>query len=96
MREKKKRENFAKPPSVSDGKQKKSNVHKTFAIKFTIYFQMPPKKEVAVEKPLLGRFKNSLKCGVVGMPNVGKVKRKKNNTKKKNLFSFPFFFFFSL
>jgi ribosome biogenesis GTPase A len=34
---------------------------------------MPPKKEVVVEKPLLGRFKNSLKCGVVGMPNVGKV-----------------------
>jgi len=33
---------------------------------------MPPKKEAVAEKPLLGRFKNSLKCGIVGMPNVGK------------------------
>ncbi len=37
-----------------------------------------------VQKPLLGRFKNSLKMGVVGMPNVGKV--------SKRLFFLPFFF----
>lgn len=33
---------------------------------------MPPKKEVAVEKVLLGRPSNNLKIGVVGLPNVGK------------------------
>ncbi|KAG1680326.1 hypothetical protein FOA52_015416 [Chlamydomonas sp. UWO 241] len=32
----------------------------------------PKKKEVEVEKPLLGRFRSNLKIGVVGMPNVGK------------------------
>ena len=34
--------------------------------------KMPPKKEVAVEKVLLGRPSNNLKIGVVGLPNVGK------------------------
>jgi obg-like ATPase 1 len=33
---------------------------------------MPPKKAVAVEKPLLGRPSNHLKMGIVGLPNVGK------------------------
>lgn len=33
---------------------------------------MAPKKEVAVEKVLLGRPSNNLKIGVVGLPNVGK------------------------
>lgn len=33
---------------------------------------MPPKKEVAAEKVLLGRPSNNLKIGVVGLPNVGK------------------------
>ncbi|KAI8819814.1 P-loop containing nucleoside triphosphate hydrolase protein [Fimicolochytrium jonesii] len=33
---------------------------------------MPPKKQVAVEKPLLGRPGNNLKMGIVGLPNVGK------------------------
>mmetsp|Transcript_13141 Transcript_13141/g.18929 ORF Transcript_13141/g.18929 Transcript_13141/m.18929 type:complete len:404 (-) Transcript_13141:648-1859(-) len=35
---------------------------------------MPPKKkdEGPKQKPLLGRFKNSLKMGIVGLPNVGK------------------------
>lgn len=34
---------------------------------------MPPKKkEEEKERPLLGRFKTSLKMGIVGLPNVGK------------------------
>ncbi|KAJ3055441.1 Obg-like ATPase [Rhizophlyctis rosea] len=33
---------------------------------------MPPKKNAAVEKPLLGRPGNNLKMGIVGLPNVGK------------------------
>eukprot|EP00271_Cylindrocystis_brebissonii_P001664 TRINITY_DN11944_c0_g2_i1.p1 TRINITY_DN11944_c0_g2~~TRINITY_DN11944_c0_g2_i1.p1 ORF type:complete len:392 (+),score=99.67 TRINITY_DN11944_c0_g2_i1:156-1331(+) len=34
---------------------------------------MPPKKkEVVVEKPVLGRFSSHLKIGIVGLPNVGK------------------------
>ncbi|RKO89194.1 P-loop containing nucleoside triphosphate hydrolase protein, partial [Blyttiomyces helicus] len=33
---------------------------------------MPPKKNVVVEKPLLGRPGNNLKMGIVGLPNVGK------------------------
>lgn len=33
---------------------------------------MPPKKDTAVEKVLLGRPSNNLKIGVVGLPNVGK------------------------
>lgn len=33
---------------------------------------MPPKKEVATEKILLGRPGNNLKMGIVGLPNVGK------------------------
>lgn len=33
---------------------------------------MPPKKkEVEGPGPLLGRFGTSLKCGIVGLPNVG-------------------------
>ena len=36
---------------------------------------MPPKKRTASESegpgPLLGRFGTSLKCGIVGLPNVG-------------------------
>ncbi|CAI8004194.1 Obg-like ATPase 1 [Geodia barretti] len=35
--------------------------------------RMPPKKkEVEGPGPLLGRFGTSLKCGIVGLPNVGK------------------------
>lgn len=35
--------------------------------------RMPPKKKGAEEGPgpLLGRFGTSLKCGIVGLPNVG-------------------------
>lgn len=34
--------------------------------------RMPPKKkEVEGPGPLLGRFGTSLKCGIVGLPNVG-------------------------
>jgi obg-like ATPase 1 len=33
---------------------------------------MPPKKQVAEQKLLLGRPGNNLKMGIVGMPNVGK------------------------
>lgn len=34
--------------------------------------KMPPKKkEEEKERPLLGRFKTSLKMGIVGLPNVG-------------------------
>lgn len=32
----------------------------------------PKKKEVPVERPVLGRFKSNLKVGIVGLPNVGK------------------------
>ena len=36
---------------------------------------MPPKKKEAEKpSPLLGRFGTSLKCGIVGLPNVGWVK----------------------
>jgi obg-like ATPase 1 len=35
---------------------------------------MPPKKEAAPEpKPLIGRVGTSLKIGIVGLPNVGKL-----------------------
>ncbi|XP_031562096.1 obg-like ATPase 1 [Actinia tenebrosa] len=35
--------------------------------------KMPPKKKDTAEKtPLMGRFGTSLKCGIVGIPNVGK------------------------
>jgi obg-like ATPase 1 len=33
---------------------------------------MPPKKEVAEKKVILGRASNTLKMGLVGLPNVGK------------------------
>ena len=34
---------------------------------------MPPKKNVVEEKPvILGRMGTNLKCGIVGLPNVGK------------------------
>ena len=35
--------------------------------------KMPPKKKAEAEGPgpLLGRFGTSLKCGIVGLPNVG-------------------------
>ncbi len=34
--------------------------------------RMPPKKKEAEAPPaLLGRFGTSLKCGIVGLPNVG-------------------------
>ena len=36
------------------------------------YIQPPKKKEVEVEKAVLGRFSSHLKIGIVGMPNVGK------------------------
>lgn len=32
----------------------------------------PKKKETVKARPVLGRFKNSLKMGIVGLPNVGK------------------------
>ena len=33
---------------------------------------MPPKKKsVEAPPPLIGRFGTSLKCGIVGIPNVG-------------------------
>ena len=36
--------------------------------------KMPPKKKEEEEAtPLLGRFGTSLKCGIVGLPNVGYV-----------------------
>jgi hypothetical protein len=31
---------------------------------------MGPKKEVVVEKPLIGRVGTNLKVGIVGLPNV--------------------------
>ena len=34
---------------------------------------MPPKKKVEEEKPvLIGRLGTNLRCGIVGLPNVGK------------------------
>ena len=35
---------------------------------------MPPKKKAEEEKPpvILGRMGTNLKCGIVGLPNVGK------------------------
>lgn len=33
---------------------------------------MPPKKQVAEEKVMWGRPGNTLKMGIVGLPNVGK------------------------
>ena len=33
---------------------------------------MPPKKEEAPKKILLGRPSNNVKMGIVGLPNVGK------------------------
>jgi obg-like ATPase 1 len=34
---------------------------------------MPPKKKEVEEKPvILGRMGTNLKCGIVGLPNVGK------------------------
>ncbi|CAH3019812.1 unnamed protein product [Porites evermanni] len=42
-----------------------------FSRSFT--FKMPPKKkEEEKPTPLMGRFGTSLKCGIVGLPNVGK------------------------
>ena len=41
-----------------------------FSISFS--FKMPPKKkEEEKPTPLMGRFGTSLKCGIVGLPNVG-------------------------
>ena len=38
----------------------------------SISFKMPPKKkEEEKPTPLMGRFGTSLKCGIVGLPNVG-------------------------
>ena len=38
-----------------------------------LFFQMPPKKKVEEEKPvLIGRLGTNLRCGIVGLPNVGK------------------------
>jgi obg-like ATPase 1 len=34
---------------------------------------MPPKKVEPEMKPLIGRIGTSLKIGIVGVPNVGKV-----------------------
>jgi hypothetical protein len=33
--------------------------------------KMPPKKKEEEKTPLMGRFGTSLKCGIVGIPNVG-------------------------
>ena len=41
-----------------------------FSVSFS--FKMPPKKkEEEKPTPLMGRFGTSLKCGIVGLPNVG-------------------------
>ena len=35
--------------------------------------KMPPKKKVEEEKPIIvGRLGTNLRCGIVGLPNVGK------------------------
>lgn len=35
--------------------------------------KMPPKKKVEEEKPVIvGRLGTNLRCGIVGLPNVGK------------------------
>lgn len=41
---------------------------------------MPPKKvDVPEIKPLIGRVGTNLKIGIVGVPNVGKVRNKFNS-----------------
>ena len=56
-----------------------SNRHKGWALNRALSLEraarrMPPKKkEVEGPGPLLGRFGTSLKCGIVGLPNVGLV-----------------------
>ena len=35
--------------------------------------RMPPKKKDTKAPPLIGRFGTALKCGIVGLPNVGYV-----------------------
>lgn len=38
----------------------------------SLRLEMPPKKkEEEKPTPLMGRFGTSLKCGIVGLPNVG-------------------------
>ncbi|TPX47112.1 threonine---tRNA ligase [Synchytrium endobioticum] len=50
-----------------------SSTHRFFAsIKKTKKQNMPPKKQAAPERVLLGRPSNNLKLGIVGLPNVGK------------------------
>ena len=55
-----------------------SNFHSSVAVESSKAKQssrMPPKKRNASESegagPLMGRFGTSLKCGIVGLPNVG-------------------------
>ena len=45
-----------------------------YGLTVRLSFQMPPKKkDVAEEKPvLIGRLGTNLRCGIVGLPNVGK------------------------
>lgn len=38
----------------------------------SVILKMPPKKKEEEKRtPLMGRFGTSLKCGIVGLPNVG-------------------------
>ena len=49
-----------------------SHLHLVFIRDF-VCFQMPPKKKEVEEKPIIiGRLGTNLKCGIVGLPNVGK------------------------
>lgn len=44
--------------------------YRGFSCSFVL--KMPPKKkEEEKPAPLMGRFGTSLKCGIVGLPNVG-------------------------
>lgn len=45
----------------------------------------PKKAEEPERKPLIGRVGTSLKIGIVGVPNVGKVKNYSNINNAANL-----------
>lgn len=73
---------IVKQQDASSCPQKKKIFHHKPKTILKLFFQqafrsskstnMPPKKNVTVEKPLLGRPGNNLKIGIVGLPNVGK------------------------
>jgi len=49
-----------------------SNQFRTFVYRKFRVTGMPPKKKEEEKSPIfLGRFGTSLKCGIVGIPNVG-------------------------